>query len=590
VGVSQQTWQPSETDRGYPTMVRAVLATYVRPEMPRAVLVAAFLLGGVALQLLGPQLLRRFIDQATGALPGEGLVATALLFIGVALVQQLVGVGLAYFGDDLGWRTTNRLRDDLTLHCLRLGPSFHGSHTPGEMVERIDGDATTLAEFFSRFVAQILGSVLRLVGVLALLYAENWRIGVFYTAYAALAIGVIWRMRTFAVPAMAAEREANARLYGFAEERLAGLEDVRSRAAGSWVLRGLSLAHGELLRRTRAAAARRAVFGFAYFICAVGLPTSALAIGAYGVSTGLATIGTAYLLFRYAGMLQDPIGTLSEQTDQLQRATAGVARVGELLAVAPPPDTGAQTLPPGPLSVELDRVSFAYTPGVPVLADVSFAVSAGRVLGLLGRTGAGKTTIGRLLFRLYDPDAGAVRIGGLDARSLARDDLRRRVGLVTQDVHLFRASLRDNVTLFDPTVPGERVQAALAGLGLGEWAAARGGLDAELDPAALSAGEAQLVALARASLADPGLVVLDEASSRLDPATEGLLERAVDRLLEARTAVVIAHRLGTLGRVDDVLILEDGRVREWGERVRLAADARSRYAELLRGGAEEALA
>jgi ATP-binding cassette subfamily B protein len=212
------------------------------------------------------------------------------------------------------------------------------------------------------------------------------------------------------------------------------------------------------------------------------------------------------------------------------------------------------------------------------------------VLGLLGRTGAGKTTIGRLLFRLYDPDAGAVRIGGLDARSLARDDLRRRVGLVTQDVHLFRASLRDNVTLFDPTVPGERVQAALAGLGLGEWAAARGGLDAELDPAALSAGEAQLVALARASLADPGLVVLDEASSRLDPATEGLLERAVDRLLEARTAVVIAHRLGTLGRVDDVLILEDGRVREWGERVRLAADARSRYAELLRGGAEEALA
>ncbi|HEY3018788.1 MAG TPA: ABC transporter ATP-binding protein, partial [Solirubrobacteraceae bacterium] len=550
--------------------------------MPRAVLVAAFLLGGVGLQLLGPQLLRRFIDQATGALPGEGLTATAVLFIGVALVQQLVGVGLAYFGDDLGWRTTNRLRDDVTLHCLRLGPAFHGTRTPGEMVERIDGDATTLAEFFSRFVAQILGSALRLVGVLALLYAEDWRIGLLYTAYAAFSIGVIYRLRGFAVPAMAAERETTARLYGFAEERLGGLDDVRSRGAGAWVLRGLALAHGELLRRTRAAAARRAVFSFAYFLCAVGLPVSALAIGGYGVSTGLATIGTAYLLFRYAGMLQGPIGTLSEQTDQLQRATAGIARVGELLDIAPPPDTGARTLPPGPLSVELDRVSFAYTPGAPVLTDVSFALPAGRVQGLLGRTGAGKTTIGRLLFRLYDPDAGTVRIGGADARSIARDDLRRRVGLVTQDVHLFRASLRENVTLFDPTVPGERVQAALDHLGLGEWATARGGLDAELDPSALSAGEAQLVALARAFLADPGLIVLDEASSRLDPATERLLERAVDKLLEGRTAVVIAHRLATLDRADDVLILEDGRVREWGERERLSADPRSRYAELLR--------
>jgi ATP-binding cassette, subfamily B, bacterial len=212
------------------------------------------------------------------------------------------------------------------------------------------------------------------------------------------------------------------------------------------------------------------------------------------------------------------------------------------------------------------------------------------VLGLLGRTGAGKTTIGRLLFRQYDPDAGAVRIGGLDVRALARDDLRRRVALVTQDVHLFRAPLRDNVTLFDPTVPDERVEAALDHLGLGAWAAARGGLDGEVDPGALSAGEAQLVALARAFLAEPGLVVLDEASSRLDPATERLLERAVDRLFEGRTAVVIAHRLTMLDRADDALILEDGRVREWGERTRLAADPRSRYAELLRGGAEEALA
>jgi ATP-binding cassette subfamily B protein len=222
-------------------------------------------------------------------------------------------------------------------------------------------------------------------------------------------------------------------------------------------------------------------------------------------------------------------------------------------------------------------------------------VAPGQVLGLLGRTGSGKTTVARLLFRLYDPAAGAVRVGGVDLRQTSADGLRRRVGVVTQDVQLFHASVRDNVTFFDPTQPDRRVMAVLEELGLGPWLRALPeGLDTRLAPGGggLSAGEAQLLAFARVFLRDPGVVILDEASSRLDPGTERLLERAIDRLLAGRTAIVIAHRLATVERADRIAILEDGRVAEEGERAVLARDPDSRFGRLLRAGlgAEEVLA
>jgi ATP-binding cassette subfamily B protein len=226
-----------------------------------------------------------------------------------------------------------------------------------------------------------------------------------------------------------------------------------------------------------------------------------------------------------------------------------------------------------------------------VIHEVTLGLRPGEVLGLLGRTGSGKTTLARLLLRLYDPQAGAVRLNGVDLRELPLAELRRRVGVVTQEVQLFRSTLRDNLTLFDPDVADERIWEALEALGLGAWA--RGladGLDTPIEGSdGLSAGEAQLLAFARVFLLDPGLVILDEASSRLDPATERQLEQAVDRLLEGRTAVIIAHRLATVQRADRIAILEGGRVREEGPREALAADPRSRFSELMRVGMEEVL-
>lgn len=320
--------------------------------------------------------------------------------------------------------------------------------------------------------------------------------------------------------------------------------------------------------------------------CSWPAASSAWWPGATLYRSGAITLGTVYLLFRYTSMLREPLEQISNELQNVQTAVAGFVRVGQLLAERPTvTDAGERTLPAGALPVELDGVSFAYRDGVPVLEGVTLHLPAGRVLGVVGRSGSGKTTLTRLLLRLADPTEGVVRVGGTDLREVQLAALRAQVGLATQDVQLFNASVRDNLTLFGAVDADDaRLIEVLDSLGLGGWRRALpDALDTPLGPggAGLSAGEAQLLAFARVFLRDPGLVILDEAASRVDPATEARIERALDTLLAGRTAIIIAHRLATVGRADEILVLEQGRIAEHGARPALAADPRSRFARLL---------
>jgi ATP-binding cassette subfamily B protein len=246
-----------------------------------------------------------------------------------------------------------------------------------------------------------------------------------------------------------------------------------------------------------------------------------------------------------------------------------------------------------PLELAFKDVTFSYNGSDSVLSGLSFHMKAGSVLGLLGRTGSGKTTLARLIFRLYDPNSGCIEINGENIRNAHLEMLRRNIAIVTQDVQLFRASVRDNLTFFDRSITDEQILSTLQELELGDWyRSLPQGLDTELDTGSrsLSAGEAQLLAFTRVFLRNPGLVILDEASSRLDPATEQRLERAIDKLLRNRTAIIIAHRLGTVHRADEIMILENGRVNEYGDRRVLAANPSTRFYQLLQTGLEEVLA
>lgn len=508
----------------------------------------------------------------------------------MALATQLLSASAQYVGEALGWAATNALRADLTLHLLRLDLGFHKARTQGELVERIDGDVTALAGFFSRLVVNVLGNAALLAGVLLMLWREDWRAGLALTAFAVVAAAVLLRLRTVAVGRWRRLREVSAQMYGFFGERLAGTEDIRSSGAVAHVMDELASHHGAWLSARRGAiAGTSTIYASTIVTFAVGSAT-AFAVGGSLWLAGAITIGTVYLLFYYAELLRRPIEQIRRELEDMQQAFASVARVEELLEIPSRLRDGSRALPGGPLAVALEGVSFAYEQE-PVLRDVSLDVAPGHVIGLLGRTGSGKTTVARLLLRFYDPTSGAVRLGGVDLRDAVLADVRGRATLVTQDVQLFHASVRDNVTFFDRSIDETRVVGVLEDLGLAERLGVRnGGLDTEMTADALSAGEAQLLAFARAFLRDPGLVILDEASSRLDPATERRIERAIDVLFAGRTGIVIAHRLETLHRCDEIAILESGRVVERGRRTELAAEPSSRYAGLLRTGLREVLA
>ena len=280
---------------------------------------------------------------------------------------------------------------------------------------------------------------------------------------------------------------------------------------------------------------------------------------------------------------------MTRQLTALQRATASLFRISALFQERKTVLDGTDELALRESSVRFEGVSFGYKAGEPVLRDVTFEVRPGRVLGVVGRTGSGKTTLARLLVRLYDPDEGRVLLGGHDLRGYRVTDVRDRIATVTQDVGLFHGTIRDNLTLYDRSVEDGRLLEILDRLGFMHWYRTQpDGLDTRIRSggAGMSAGEAQLLALCRVFLEDPAIVVLDEPTSRLDRATEALIERALDELAVGRTVVIIAHHLATLERCDDILVLEEGRVVETGERVKLAADPGSRFHHLLRTGLE----
>ncbi|WP_158842363.1 ABC transporter ATP-binding protein [Saccharothrix deserti] len=554
---------------------------------------ALLLIASIALEIAEPLIVARFIESIQLGAAERVLITIALVFLGVAALRQITRVVAAYASERVSWTATNAVREDLSAHVLDLDLTFHESRSPGELIERIDGDVNQVAEFFSSLIVQLVGNALLVLGILIALTVVDWRIGLTFTVINVLGFILLSKVTAKATAKWEDDREQSAQLFGYVSESIRATEDLRSSAATDYAM---SRFHRRLRSWLPVKVRAEAWSSTIWIVMSLVFTAStafAFGYGGFFYQNGMISLANTYLVVAYATMLNTPIEVLREQVQGLQQARAAIRRISEMFGYSSKLVDGEETLPAGSLSVEFDDVAFEYVSAddtgeverKKVLDDLSFRLEPGATLGLVGRTGAGKSTIAHLLFRMYDPVRGRVLLDGIDARSLSLSSLRSQTGFVTQDVHVFSATLRENLTFFDPDVPDERLVEILDALELRPWLdSLPDGLSSRISPTAMSSGQAQLLNLARVFLKDPGLVILDEPSSKLDLTTEAMVERALDRLLAGRTVIVIAHRLGTIRRTDQVLVLDRGKVVEQGSTADLLANPESRLAELHRVG------
>lgn len=575
------------------------LASMVRPHRRAFAVYGAVLGAATALPIVGALLLARFVDELVhGASLGEAApwgVGTTLVSLVVAVLQVLV----AWRSTELAWRITNGLRHELAGHVLQADLAFHRDRTPGELLTRCDADVTSLTTFLASVVSRVAGiALLALASTLTLAFVEPRLAPVLAVGYTAVGL-TIWRSRDHSSAAVVHERTIDAEMHSVIEQYVAGADDVASLGAGTHGLRRFAAQATALTDATGVRVGAEMQVQAAIRSSIALVMVAVLVAGGFGLSAGWTTVTGVLFAFRLVQLVRTPIESLVWRLQETQGISGATRRVVDLLAERRAVVSGTAALPAGPLDVRFEGCGLVYDDaarGEYALDAIDLRIDAGRVLGLVGRTGSGKTSITRVLLRLVAPTSGRACVGGVDITTLDDDAFRTRVVAIPQDVQLFPGTVRDNVTMFAPA-DDALVTRALHDAGLGPWLETLElGLETRLasdartddrDPAGrvgLSAGQAQLLAIARALLRTPDVVVLDEATSRVDPATQDAIGAALRTLVADRTAVVVAHRLETLDICDDIVVLDRGVIVEHGPRVALAADPTSRYARLRAAG------
>ncbi len=561
-----------------PAAIRRALV--VAPVIARRLWVSVLLnLGGTAVQIAVPVIVQQTVDRfVTG--PGRVDVDAVLVTVAIGLVVVVVGSVLARAGLVRLVRNAAAGLSDLRVavfdHLLRRSVLHVQSERRGALVSRVTSDITTLQEFMEWGGVMFLINGTQVIAALAAMAVYEWRLALLVLAgilvYAAT---LLWFQRVLQ-RRYDAVRQRVADSLAVLSEAVTALPEVRAYGAEAVTM---DRVRGSLEERFLAEF-RTSRFGNVLFatseVFAASLSAVVIVAGLLmGAGQGI-TAGVLLAFLFLVNLLVEPVQNLVEILDFAQNAASGLRRVVETLdaPVEIPPAIDPVALPPGALDVRFESVRFRYPTGPDVLTDVDVHVEEGRRVAVVGETGSGKTTFAKLLVRLLDPTAGSVRVGGVDLRRVAFSDLRSRVAFVPQEGFLFTGTVADNVRYGKPDADRRELRAAFLELGLDRWLdQLPAGLDTEVGHRGtnLSAGERQLVALVRAWISTPDLLVLDEATSAVDPALDVQLRRAIDRLTAGRTSVTIAHRLATAEAADEVLVFDQGRMVERGAHAELVA-------------------
>ena len=518
------------------------------------------------------------------------------LIVAVLLVSVLLRLGLqgvqTFNIQAVGQRLTARIREDLFAHAINLSVRFHDRMPVGKLLTRLTSDVDALAEVFGSGAVGVLGDLVSLVVIAVTMLLVEWRLGLLLlAAQIPVTLVILWLQRRYR-KANYRVREELSQLNADFQENLQGLEVVQ--------MFRREAVNGERFNTT-GLAYRRAVNGTIFFDSsisafiewvALGAVALVLALGGWMVTAGAMGLGTLTTFILYSQRLFDPLRQLAERFTQIQGGLTAVERIGELLEEPLEIVDNAEAAQEGTIrqlasaraprgEVVFENVSFAYRPDEPILRNLNFRIAAGEHVALVGPTGSGKSTVIRLLCRLYEPQEGRILLDGRDIRSLPMQELRRQLGVVLQDTFLFSGTVGDNLRL-DVPIDDARLRGICRDLGLDPLLQRLpDGLDTTLRErgGTLSSGERQLLAVARVAIRNPTVLVMDEATAFMDPSTEATLQRDLDRLLEKRTAVVIAHRLATVEAADRIFVLRRGQLIEQGTHQELRALG-GLYAEL----------
>jgi ATP-binding cassette, subfamily B, bacterial len=578
-GVSDE----DKLDRASARRVLRRTAQLLRPQAGRVAGALAMVVLWTGTVLAGPWLVRYGIDHGINEGDAGALNAAVAGYVVVAVLAYITNRIQITLISRVGEDFLRRLRIRVFDHLQRLSMPFYDRSKAGVLVSRMTSDVDSLAELIQLGLAMFVSNALLLVVSVIVLTTVSWQLMLVCMVGLPPVIVASIKFQRDSNDAYLDVRDRIGSTLSHLQEGIAGVRVVQAFAREDVEVGRFEEGNWELYDSHMRSVAISAWYLPVIEVAGWGTTALALGIGGWWVHEGMLTVGTVAFFVLTLSNLFEPVQQLSQLFNMVQSAGAGLSKLYELLdtPVDVPERPGAVDLTRAG-DIEVDGVSFAYAEGPRVLRDVSLRIPTGTRLALVGPTGAGKSTLAKLVARLYDPTSGSVRLGGVDLRDATLASLRGRIVVIPQEGFLFNGTIRDNVRLAREDATDAEVDDALRAVGAYErFAALPDGLDTEVRErgSRLSAGEKQLVSLARAALADPAVLVLDEATSSLDPGTEVLVESAVDRLLEGRTVVVIAHRLSTSERADVVGVVDGGELVELGTHADLVA-AGGRYASL----------
>ncbi|MBS3783253.1 MAG: ABC transporter ATP-binding protein [Anaerolineae bacterium] len=545
------------------------LLGYVRPYWRVLVGVSALLLLRTGLTLLPPLVQRRVVDQVIGEsdLSGLGFLIGALIVIHA--LSQLVDFGDLYLRHAVGERFIFDLRVRLYEHLQQLSLAFYESTSTGELMSRVTNDVNALEQFVTHGVALTVVDLLRLLGASAVLVALNWRLALVMLVPLPLMAAGLWIFNHRARPIYRRVRDRLGDINATLQDKLAGIRVVQAFEREEEELRHFrEVSRDYLQERVEAIRTWSIFFPALHFVSAAG-GALVLGFGARMVVNESLSLGTLVAFLSYIVSFYEPLRRLTQVDNTFQQAIAAGERIFELLDTASEIQDAPDAINIDEIEgdVVFDHVHFRYGEGDKVLEDVSFHIAPGEMIALVGPSGAGKTSIANLLCRFYDPETGQILVDGHDLRGLEVQSLRQHIAVVLQDTFLFNTTVRDNLRYGKSDATEEEMTAAAQAAYAHDFIQELPqGYDTEIGERGvrLSGGQKQRLALARAILADPRILILDEATSSVDAEAEYLIQQALDEVLKGRTALVIAHRLSTVRDADKIIALEEGRIREVG--------------------------